>query len=202
MKILSLLKKVPIDLGQGNLRRTTKGKLIAQALIPRARAGMTALDVGCREGHQTRYLRKKGYNVTSIDIEKIVPECIVMDANKKLKFEDNSFDLIWGSEIIEHLDNPAFSISEFKRVLKPGGRLILTTPNSYFCLVRVAYILFNLSPRKIQRKDHKHYFNIQNIKQLFPHGRIYGFFPYLLLKFKIKRLVGLLSPTFVILDKK
>jgi len=202
MKLLGLLKKIPIDLGQGNLRETTKGKLIAQALVPKTKAGRTALDIGCREGYQTIYLQKKGYHVTSIDIEKIIPECIVMNVDKKLKFKDNSFDLIWCSEVIEHLKNPAFSISEFRRVLKPGGRMILTTPNSYFWLVKLAYLLLNLTPKKMQRQDHKHYFNIKQIKKLFPQARIFGFFPYFVLKLKINKSVGLLSPTFVIVDKK
>jgi len=204
MGLLSILKKIPIDLGQGNLRKTTKGKLIALSLIPKAekrKESITALDIGCREGYQTEFLKAKGYRVTSIDIEKSIPECIVMDANKKLKFKDDSFDLIWCSEVIEHLDNPKFSVGEFRRVLKPNGKMILTTPNSYCWVFRLLH-LFGLPPAKLQRKDHKHFFNIEDMKDLFPNGKIYGFFPYCIIKFKIKRLVGFLSPTFVVVDKK
>ncbi len=201
---LNLLKKLPIDLGQANantgLRTTTKGKLIALSLVP-AGYGKTALDVGCREGHQTKWLENKGYQVTSIDREKIYPACQIVDIEHGLPFADNSFDLIWCSEVIEHLFTPAKTISEFNRVLKADGQMILTTPNSYFFLMKILHAL-GLSPQRLQNKDHKQFFKLKDIKKIFPEAKIYGFFPYFLLKLKIKYLVGLLSPTFVIIAKK
>ena len=204
-KFLELLKKIPIDLGQANtntnLRTTTKGKLIALSLVPDG-AGKAALDVGCREGHQTKWLESKGYQVTSIDQEKVYEHCEIVDINDGLPFLGNSFDLIWCSEVIEHLINPAKTIEEFNRVLKPGGKMILTTPNSYFILMNILH-LFGLSPQKLQNADHKHFFKLKDMKRLFPEAKIYGFFPYFLCRFKITNLVGLLSPTFVIeKDKK
>lgn len=197
MSIINLLKKLPIDLGQGNLRKKTKGKLIAQSLVPSAKKGMTALDVGCREGHQTQFLKDKGYKIVSIDIKKNIPECIIMDANKKLKIGDNYFDLIWCSEVIEHLDNPSLTITEFRRILKSNGIMILTTPNSNCWFFRLSN-LFGLKPEQLQRKDHKHFFSKKNINKLFPEAKIFGFFPYYIIKFKITKLVGFLSPTFII----
>lgn len=45
-------------------------------------------------------------------------------------FEDRSFDVVLAAEIIEHLPNdPMFMLSESNRILKEGGRLVLTTPN-------------------------------------------------------------------------
>ena len=161
---------------------------------------MTALEIGCREGYQTLFLETKGYQVTSIDIEKKMPDCVVMNANIKLKFADNNFDLIWCSEVLEHLKNPEFSINEFKRVLKPDGKMIFTTPNSYFWIFKL-FNLFGLSPQKLQRKDHINFFSKNDINILFPEATIYGFFPYYIFKFKIKKLVGILSPTFIILSK-
>lgn len=203
-KFLNLLKKIPIDLGQANtntsLRTTTKGKLIALSLVP-AGSGKTALDVGCREGYQTKWLETKGYQVTSIDQEKIYEQCQIVDINHGLPFEDNSFDLLWCSEVIEHLLKPAKTIQEFERVLKPDGKMILTTPNSYFILMKILH-LFGLSPQKLQNADHKQFFYLKDIQQLFPEAKIYGFFPYFLCRFKITGLVGLLSPTFVIEKNK
>ncbi|MBU0628036.1 MAG: class I SAM-dependent methyltransferase [Nanoarchaeota archaeon] len=200
MSMLDILKTLPIDLGQGGLRKTTKGKLIALSLIKKGN-GKTALDAGCREGTQSELLKKKGYKVTSIDIEKNYRDCMIVDLNKKLPFKKESFSLIWCSEVIEHLKNPYFTINEFRRVLKKEGELIITTPNSY-CMVFQFMYLFGLTPKKMQRNDHKHFFNKKHIKKIFPKAKIYGFFPYFLIKMKISRAIGLLSPTFVICEKR
>jgi len=198
MNVIDLLKKIPVDLGQGTLRRRTKGKEIAVKLIGDTMG--KALDIGCREGHQTRLLEDMGFNVTPIDVTKDFDRCIVMDANKKLDFGDNEFDLIWCSEVIEHLDDPARSLAEFRRVLKQSGKLIITTPNSY-CWVFNLFALFGLTPDKLQHPGHKHFFNYKDMRELFPNGDIYGFFPYVLIKFRIRRFVGLLSPTFVVMEQ-
>lgn len=200
MSLINLLKKIPIDLGQGNLRFTTKGKLIAMSFIE-VGSGKTALDVGCREGYQSNWLEDKGYAVTSIDIEKNYDKCQIVDVDQGLPFADDSFDLIWCSEVIEHLHYPAKARQEFLRVLRSGGQIIITTPNSYFWLMRLLN-LFGFSPKKLQNTDHKQFFSVKDIKLLFPEADIYGFFPYFSPKFTISKGVGWLSPTFVIKTRK
>ena len=46
-----------------------------------------------------------------------------------LPFEDGTFDLVWASEVIEHVADTARWLSEVRRVLVPGGRLLVTTPS-------------------------------------------------------------------------
>jgi len=200
MSFLYILKKVPIDLGQGHLRKDTKGKIIAFSWVQESK-GKKALDVGCREGYQSKLLEERGYKVTSIDIEKKYEKCRIVDVNKKLPFKDNYFDLIWCSEVIEHLKDPVKSVEEFRRIVKPSGVMIMTTPNSYCFLFRFLSLL-GLTPEKIQNKDHKHFFNIQDINKIFSNPEIVGFFPYFLIKLKIKSHVSSLSPTFVIKEMK
>jgi len=197
-KVLDLLKKVPIDLGQGAVAETTEGKQIALRLVPPGE-GRTALDLGCREGHQTRWLQGRGYTVTSIDVEALFPGAQVVDANRPLPFASNSFDLVWSSEVIEHLESPADSLAELIRVTRPGGDLVLTTPNSYMLLFR-ALALVGLTPRRIQRKDHLHFFDLDAVRRLAPEAKLYGYFPWMVAKRTLRNdgLTGALSPTFVL----
>lgn len=195
-KLLRLLKKIPIDFGQANLRTTTKGKLIAKKLVLPGN-GKKALDIGCRAGDQSEWLKSENYSVESIDIETDYPDAKIVDANKALPYSENNFDLIWCSEVIEHLDDPEAFKNEITRITKPNGDIILTTPNSAFWLYFILR-LFRKHPKDVQNPTHIHFFSISDVKKLFPQAKIYGFFPYLFLKFKITRLIGLLSPTFVI----
>ncbi|MFW9878000.1 MAG: class I SAM-dependent methyltransferase [Candidatus Thorarchaeota archaeon] len=200
MSFTNFLKRLPVDLGQGNinknLRSKTQGKVIAESLVPISKGGK-ALDVGCREGIQSKWLESKGYDVTSIDIEKNYDKCIIADANEYLPFKDSSFDLIWASELIEHLEDPKKTINEFKRVLKPNGKIIITTPNSHFWLYKI-FKLFGKSPKDLQNPTHKHFFSEKDIKNIFPNSKVYGYFPYVFKKFTIRKSINLLSPTFVI----
>jgi SAM-dependent methyltransferase len=198
--VLALLRKVPLDLGQRETAGETKGKAIALGLIPDGH-GKTALDVGARAGVQTRWLQDRGYTVTSVDVDPVFDDCLKVDANQRLPFDDASFDLIWCSEVIEHLEQPEFALSELRRVTKPGGRLVLTTPNSYAWLFRVI-ALFGLTPQKIQRKDHVQFFDLADIQRLAPDAELYGYFPYAVLKMTIRRGIGALSPTFVMAINK
>jgi 2-polyprenyl-3-methyl-5-hydroxy-6-metoxy-1,4-benzoquinol methylase len=195
MNGLQLIKQIPIDLGQRSVAEHTKGKQIALALVPDGH-GKRALDVGAREGHQTRRLESRGYEVTSIDVEPQFASCHRVDANERLPFEDGHFDLVWCSEVIEHLVEPARALAELRRVTKRGGVLLLTTPNSYALLFRFIAV-FGLTPQRIQRKDHLHFFDIQDIRKLAPEAELFGYFPYALVKLTIRRGVGTLSPTFV-----
>lgn len=193
--VLALLRKVPLDLGQRDVAGKTKGKQIALGLVPPG-DGKKALDVGARAGVQTAWLRSRGYEVTPIDYEPVTDECLQVDANQRLPFADGSFDLVWCSEVIEHLQDPAFSLAELRRVTKPGGLLVLTTPNSYAWLFRFI-ALFGLTPQRIQRKDHVQFFDENDVRRLAPDAELYGYFPYALVKLTIRRGIGALSPTFV-----
>ena len=200
--LINLLKKIPIDLGQGAVADTTEGKQIALRLIPPGE-GRTALDLGARAGHQTAWLKNRGYEVTSVDVEPLFDACMAVDANAGLPFEAEQFDLIWSSEVIEHLEDPIASLAELRRVTRPGGDIILTTPNSYMWLFKLISLV-GLTPEKIQRDDHLHFFDLDDIRVMAPDAELYGYFPYTWVKrtLKVDRWIGKLSPTFVLHIRK
>ena len=196
--LLDLLKKVPIDFGQGSLRHRTEGKRIAFGFVGDGE-GRRALDLGSGDGYWTDKLKTKGWQVASVDREKCRQDTIIVNAEKPLALSDNYFDLVWCSEVIEHIANIRTILSEIRRVVKPGGLIIITTPNSYFWLYKLLGI-FGLTPKRLQNLDHKHFFSYADIRGMFPSADILGYFPYAVLKLKIRKFAGLLSPTFVVIQ--
>jgi SAM-dependent methyltransferase len=95
------------------------------------------LDVGTGTGTNLRLLRDLGFGrVTGIDQS---PEAIRFCAEKGLgdvkqadacglPFPDQTFDLIFATDVIEHVDDDFSALRELRRVLKPGGYLLLTVP--------------------------------------------------------------------------
>lgn len=59
-------------------------------------------------------------------------KCACFDAEKeRFPYSDNTFDLVTWCEVIEHLtENPVHTLAEIHRVLKPGGALVISTPNA------------------------------------------------------------------------
>ena len=123
MGLIDLLKRIPLDLGQGSVADHTEGKQIAMRLVPPGGPGRTALDVGCRLGVQTRWLQAQGYEVTSIDVEKLFPEAQVVDANQRLPFPDDSFDTAISTWTMCTIPDIEVALAELRRVLAPGGQL-------------------------------------------------------------------------------
>lgn len=97
------------------------------------------LDVGCGSGWVAKTFIKKEVMVHSLDITKINPsKALKLYPSQKhagivadsfhLPFNDNSFNCVIASEIIEHVVDPAAFIKEVFRVVGKGGKLIITTP--------------------------------------------------------------------------
>ena len=85
------------------------------------------LDFGCGQ-HQSRYLQNLGFNVHSCDIFPFdFPNYTRIDPDvKQLPFEDQTFDIVIASEVLEHVESPWELLREIKRITK---QFIITTPN-------------------------------------------------------------------------
>lgn len=96
------------------------------------------LDIGCGDGTISVLIRElKNCKVVGVDIssnalklaKKKDIEVIQHNLEEPLPFKDSSFDCVFAGEIIEHIFDTDFFVREIWRVLKPHGKLIVTTPN-------------------------------------------------------------------------
>lgn len=201
MDIISLLKKLPIDVGQAERKHDSAGKVIAFSHVPNGAGNKKALDIGCRDGYWSERLKDRGYLVTSLDIEPHYPGSIQHDVEKGLPFPNEAFDIVWCTEVIEHLHKPELFIREVDRIVKPGGLIVLTTPNSYWWFYKVVGIV-GWSPQRLQNKDHKQFFSLISLQRTVGIGQYFGYFPYGPISYPIRRCIGLLSPTLIVVKGK
>jgi SAM-dependent methyltransferase len=91
-------------------------------------------DLAAGSGYTSRRLREMGFEVTAYDIfvDQFVPRDIPIkkaDLNHGLPEPSACVNAILALEVIEHMENPRAFLRELARVLKPGGGLVLSTPN-------------------------------------------------------------------------
>ena len=101
-------------------------------------SGKTVLEAGCGEGYGTEILRNAGCSVTALDYDALTAAHVrarypharpVRGDLQRLPFADAAFGPVVNLQVIEHLhDQPGF-VRECARVLAPGGRLVISTPN-------------------------------------------------------------------------
>jgi methionine biosynthesis protein MetW len=110
------------------------------------------LDMGCGRGELAKILSSQleAKEVVGVDIDeealKMVTKLrnimvIRADLNRSLPFKDNYFDLILMAEVIEHVYDTDHVLSESRRVLRPSGYMIVTTPNLAWWLNRLVLLM-------------------------------------------------------------
>lgn len=83
------------------------------------------LDIGSSYGSWAKETFSESAQVTTIDMR---PGSDVIGDVMSMPFKDSSFDCVFCFETIEHVKNPFIAIAEIKRILKPGGVFIGSTP--------------------------------------------------------------------------
>lgn len=106
--------------------------------------GGALLDVGAGVGDFIRILQKEtSCTLYGVDLmHSSVPgvEWYVQDLNRNLQFQNGKFNAITCLEVLEHVENPRKLVREMFRVLKPGGTLILSTPNNQSWRAILSYV--------------------------------------------------------------
>ncbi|RZB30168.1 MAG: hypothetical protein SRB1_02448 [Desulfobacteraceae bacterium Eth-SRB1] len=103
------------------------------------KAGRKVLELGCGTGEFTKRIAETGVDITGVDIS---PDLLKIATGRiknktvrfqiqnveKMDFDDESFDIVFGSSILHHL-NLKQALLEIYRVLREGGRIVFTEPN-------------------------------------------------------------------------
>jgi ubiquinone/menaquinone biosynthesis C-methylase UbiE len=143
------------------------------------------IDIGCGSGFIAKILNDNGNEVIGFDmLDSCINEtrkkgvfCWKADA-KDLPIDNQCADIVIMSEVLEHLLETQEVLAEARRVLKKGGRIIITTPN--FCSFRDRIlVMFGHLQAYSQHSDHIKFFNkerlVREFKQAgFKHMNIYG----------------------------
>jgi ubiquinone/menaquinone biosynthesis C-methylase UbiE len=135
-------------------------------------AGERAIDLGCGAGDFTAQLAAAGADVVGADVAEAAlarartahPEIAfaLVPVDGPLPFADNEFSVVWASEVIEHVADTARWLSEVRRVLTPGGRLLLTTPAHG----RLAVALWGIERYSDPVGDHLHLYTRRSLHGL------------------------------------
>ena len=133
------------------------------------------LDIGCGSGY-LGYLIKKldcdvainGFDVSEYAIKQAdsYDKVYCLDLDKHdIPEEDGFFDMVVCAEVIEHIYDVDHCLAEIKRLLKPGGKAIVTTPNFGYWKYRI-YCLLGRMPKLLRDPRHIHTFNHKFLAKL------------------------------------
>ena len=146
---------------------------VIEKFVPKE-GNITLVDFGCGSGIILKLIYKKNPSGKYIGLDvlddvlkkarKIFPEgnFYEIDDGEKLPLEDNSTDFIFSSEVIEHVYNTENAVSEMCRILKPGGKLLLTTPYHGF-IKNLLITIFNFNEHFNPTGSHIRFFTKKNI---------------------------------------
>lgn len=161
------------DTGWASRPRSRVGRIVGSCfphsfhrLIPESPGA--ALDVGCGNGYWMNKLASLGWRVSGLDISESTVRNLkglgldVRAGNVEFcDLEENSYDLVMLSAVLEHLREPRRALENVWRALRPGGRIIVNVPNFdsvEFKMFRQDWSLFAIG--------HLHYFSPRSLSLL------------------------------------
>lgn len=135
-----------------------------QRILRHIEADSIVVDIGC--GHTPHLLNrlehyiKNGFGIDPLIKDQTLPKFKLLSQllADKIPLRSNFADFVTMAAVLEHLDNPEAILSEAHRILKKGGKLLLTTP-SHFNKPLLEFLSFGLGLVSVREiAEHKRYF--------------------------------------------
>ena len=148
----------------GGIEEIDRSVMFLPALTPTAKL----LDIGCGSGQALVRMRAIGWEVEGVDFDSLAVEVAQLkgipahlgDLRAQV-YQDSYFDAIYMGHVLEHVYDPVGLLRECYRVLKPGGTLVVLTPNTDSW----GHKLFNQDWRGLEPPRHLYLFNSKTIRK-------------------------------------
>ena len=141
-------------------------------LLDELREGDRMLDLGCGDGAFAELAAAHGAAVVAADVapaalarvaaRPAAIEPVLVPFDGPLPFGDGSFTLVWASEVIEHVADTANWLSEVRRVLAPGGAVVITTPAHG----RLRLLVHGVERYSDPQGDHLHLYTARSLREV------------------------------------
>lgn len=141
-------------------RKNWDNQLFRDFILPRIDPTKSVLDYGAGRGHvEEMNFRGLAKFVAGIDPEPAVFENPYLDEAKILElpkavipYDDDTFDVVFADNVMEHVADPIVTFREIRRVLKPGGVFLAKTPNKWHYMPMIARCTPTAFHRAVNRR--------------------------------------------------
>ena len=145
-------------------------------LLAAVGSGKRVLDVGCSSGYLARPLSELGNTIVGLELdpdaayaaEAYCERVLVGDVETmELPLEPASFDIVLCGDVVEHLRDPVAALARLRPFLRPGGRLVVSTPNVANWAVRLSLLAgrWRYTERGILDRTHTHLFTRSTLRE-------------------------------------
>ncbi len=141
-----------------NFERNWDDQIFRETILSQIRPEMELLDLGAGAGIvEQMNFRGEAARICGVDLDPRVAQNVFLDEGRvsdagEIPYPDNSFDLVFSDNVLEHLAEPEKVFAEVARVLKSGGVFMFKTPNKWHYMPTIARLTPHRFHQYINRK--------------------------------------------------